>query len=114
MDAGGEGCGPFVEVLVVGDVEVGLVKQAGCEACAEDAVDPQWGEHCAVVLVQCRSPFGDFDLRYDVGSVVDRQQTLCAETLWCGHVFADLERQAQFGEFIRHRERPTGVSLDAV
>ena len=40
--------------------------------------------------------------------------TLCAETLWCGHVFADLERQAQFGEFIRHRERPTGVSLDAV
>ena len=45
MDAGGEGCGPFVEVLVVGDVEVGLVKQAGCEACAEDAVDPPCGEH---------------------------------------------------------------------
>src|SRR6476646_663806 len=37
-----------------------------------------------------------------------------AESLWCGHVFADLERQAHFGEFIRHRERPAGVSLDAV
>ena len=41
FDAGGEDCGLFVEVLVVGDVEVGLAKQAGCEACAEDAVDPR-------------------------------------------------------------------------
>ena len=100
--------------MVVEDEEVGLAKQAGCEACAEGAVDPQCGELCAVVLVQCRSPRDDFDLRSDVGSFVDRQQTLCAETLWCGHVFADLERQTHFGEFIRHRERPAGVSLDAV
>jgi hypothetical protein len=35
----------FVEVLVVGDVEVGLAKQADCEACAEYAVDPQCGQH---------------------------------------------------------------------
>jgi hypothetical protein len=63
FDAGGEDCGLFVDVLVVGDVEVGLARQAGCEACAEDAVDPQCGEHCAVVLVQCRSPCGDFDRR---------------------------------------------------
>ena len=60
---GREDCGLFVEVLAVGDVGVGLAKQAGCEACAEDAVDPQCGEHCAVVLVQCRSPCGDFDRR---------------------------------------------------
>jgi hypothetical protein len=40
--------------------------------------------------------------------------TACAETLWCGHVFADLERPAHFGEFIRRRERPAGVPLDAV
>ena len=63
FDVGGEDCGPFVEVLVVGDVGVGLAQQAGCEACAEDAVDARGGEHCAVVLVQCRSPCGDFDLR---------------------------------------------------
>jgi hypothetical protein len=62
FDAGGEDCGPSVEVLVVGDVEVGLAKQAGCEACAEKTVDPQCGEHCAVVLIQCRSQCGDFDL----------------------------------------------------
>jgi hypothetical protein len=37
-----------------------------------------------------------------------------AETLWCGHVFADRERQAHFGEFVGHRERPAGVPLDAV
>jgi hypothetical protein len=40
FDAGGEDCGPFVEVLVVADGEVGLAKQAGCEACAEYAADP--------------------------------------------------------------------------
>ena len=33
---------------------------------------------------------------------------------WCGHVFADLEPQAHFGELIRHSEPPAGVSLDAV
>jgi hypothetical protein len=44
FDADGEDCGPFVEVLVVGDVEVGLAKQAGCEAYAEDAVDPKCGK----------------------------------------------------------------------
>jgi len=27
---------------------------------------------------------------------------------------ADLEREAHFGEFIRHPERPAGVALDAV
>jgi hypothetical protein len=58
IDAGGEDCGPLVEVLVVRDVEAGLAKQAGCEVCAEDAVAPQCGEHCGVVLVQCRSPEG--------------------------------------------------------
>ena len=63
FDAGGEDRGPFVEVMVVGDVEIGLAKQAGCEACAEDAVDPQCGEHCAARLVQCRFRWGDFDLR---------------------------------------------------
>ena len=34
--------------------------------------------------------------------------------LWCGHVFANLARQAQFGELIRHRERTAGARLDAV
>jgi hypothetical protein len=33
--------------------------------------------------------------------------------LWCGHVFANLECQAHFGEFNRHRERPAGARLDA-
>jgi hypothetical protein len=37
----GEDCGPFVEVLVVGDRKIRLSKQAGCEACAEDAVDAE-------------------------------------------------------------------------
>jgi hypothetical protein len=40
FDAGGEDCGPFVEVLVVADGEVGLAKQASCEACVEYAADP--------------------------------------------------------------------------
>ena len=39
FDAGGQYCGPFAQVLIVGDVEVGLAEQAGSEACAEDAVD---------------------------------------------------------------------------
>jgi hypothetical protein len=39
--------------------------------------------------------------------------TPCAKTLWCGHVFANLARQAQFGEFIRHSKRTAGVRLDA-
>ena len=45
FDAGGEDCGPFVEVLVVADAEVGLAKEAGCEACAEYVVGPQCGQH---------------------------------------------------------------------
>jgi hypothetical protein len=36
-----------------------------------------------------------------------------AKTLWCGHVFANFARQAQFGEFIRHSKRTAGVRLDA-
>jgi hypothetical protein len=49
FDAAGQYCGPSVEVLVVGDAEVEVAEQAGGEACAEDAVDPQSGEHCAAL-----------------------------------------------------------------
>jgi hypothetical protein len=52
FDASGQYCRPFAEVLIVGDVEVGLAEQAGGEAGREDAVDTQCGEDGAVLLPQ--------------------------------------------------------------
>lgn len=43
FDAGREECCPFGEVAIVGNARIGLVEEAGCEACPEEAVDAERG-----------------------------------------------------------------------